>query len=89
MKIKYNYSLRMKIEQILKKFNREEIELLIKHDIEKVKTQIKKTTICKTSTFYRDRAYVYTFKLNKKNEIICKITESLNTDFLRNMTIEK
>jgi hypothetical protein len=78
----------MKLEEILGRFNKKELETLIGYDIEKVKTQIKKTTICMTSTFYKNRAYVHIFKLNKKNEIICKITESLDTEFLKETKIE-
>jgi hypothetical protein len=76
----------MKIEQILKKFNREELEILIGHDIRKIEEEMKQKNLYRTVTFYDQKMYGYVLELNKKNEIICKIQESSEIDFLKDAT---
>jgi hypothetical protein len=89
MKIKHKYSLRMKIEQIFKKFKREELEILIDHDIKKIEKQIKQKNLYRTVTFYNNKMYGYILKINKKNEIICKIEVSEDVDFIETMELYK
>jgi hypothetical protein len=89
MKIKYKYSLKMKIEQILRKFKREELEMLIDHDIKKIEKQIKQKNLYRTVTFYNNKMYGYILKINKKNEIICKIEVSEDVDFIETMEFYK